>query len=567
MFGWYRQEDPYIGWFCEGVELQLFHQVAIQNIAIFPQKVQEGRVRLRLCSEFDQPCQVEAYLKKIFPTEESGERKIGCFHVAERTLDVVLECAADAWSPETPNLYGVRVAVLGDEGIPVDDAVVETGFRIISQEQGELRLNGERFLMTGALCMQFLPPHEETSVTHICPRSEQILWQELMVKQLNGNTLRMHVLGYGTNDRRYARLADRLGLLLIWTTRYIDSLEHAARYGAWEAEEGYIRQIKARINHPSIIMWEGANEYHPSLKDIDRMYQCFVPTVKEADSTRLICPVSHLYYAGDMLPHPGCGFYNDAGTMDEGQCPAKAAPYWNDPNVIRSAHTYEILLGYGTDWRKMRCQEWSMQQELIDSTWHAYIVSEFAVIGRQNPGTPEAENYFKEYSYEFPDDDILGFRFGKDEWRQSQAYQALAAKADVQAMRLAGVDGMLWCCLMGGANDGGYLKPIIDCYGYPKLAYHTLREGYQQLYVTSDNVDVLKKPGWQIRPVVLETKQGRQYQLKVRLYEEAGELLAEHSYPVMEGVAGRMCFHAWEPPVPEDGYYEIQYCIMEKEQG
>lgn len=564
LFGWHRQEDPYNGWFCETVELQLFHQVEIRDIEVFPLEVNEGRVRFRIRAGFDRPCQTEIYLKKIFPEAEPKERKIGCFDAGEGMLDVVLECGADAWSPEEPNLYMIRVAALGDGGAPVDEAVVETGFRTISQEQGELRLNGKPFLMTGALCMQFLPPHAETSVTHICPRTEQILEQELMVKHLNGNTMRMHVLGYGTNDKRYARLADRLGLLLIWTTRYIDSLEHGARHGVWEAREGYVRQIKARINHPSIIIWEGANEYHPSLADIDHMYNCFVPAVKEADPTRLICPISHLYYAGDIYPLEECGFYNDSGTADQAQCPAEASVYWRDSHVIRSAHTYAILLGYGNGWKKMRCQEWSMQQELLESADHAYIVSEFAVIGRQDPGTPEAEKYFKEYSYEFPDDDILGFRFRKDEWRQSQAYQALAAKADVQAMRLAGVDGMLWCCLMGGANDGGYLKPVIDCYGYPKLAYHTLKEGYQQLYVTSRSVDVLKKPGWQIHPVALGTKPGRQYQLEIRLCEESGELLAVHTYPLTEGTGGRMEFPVWEPPVREDGYYEVQYCIFEK---
>ena len=64
---------------------------------------------------------------------------------------------------------------------------------------------------------------------------------------------------------------------------------------------------------------------------------------------------------------------------------------------------------------------------------------------------------------------------------------------------------MLWCCLMSGANDGGYMKPPIDMYGYPKLAFYTLRETFSPLCVMSADVEPLKAPGFEISPVVLGT--------------------------------------------------------------
>lgn len=562
LFGWHRQEDPYNGWFCEGVSLQFFHQIQVRRPEVITLSVGGGQVRCRMTAETSQDCEIRAFIRKIFPSEEAEERLIGVGWSRKGRFELETEFTADSWSPETPRLYSVRLAAIKN-GEEVDDAVVETGFRTISQENGRLWLNGKTIVLTGALLMQFLPPHRETSITHICPDTEQILWQEMMLKRMNGNTMRMHILGYGTNDRRYAALADRLGLLLIWTTRYIDSVEQMMWQETWKAGKGYQQQIKERINHPSIIMWEGANEYHPSLRDIDRIYKSFVPMVKEADPSRLICPVSHLYYAGDMLPLDGCACYNDEGTEDHEHHKVHASRYWTDAQVIRSAHTYEILLGYGSSWKKMRKQEWSMQKELLENRKRAYIVSEFAVIGMQDPTTPEAGEYFNEYSYEEKDDDILGFRFDREEWRESQAFQALAAKADVQVMRLKGVDGMLWCCLMGGANDAGYRKPVIDSYGYPKLAFYTLKEGYQELYVASADVDVLKGKKMNLHPVVFGAGKDKSWQVEVIVRDERGKMVDRHVYPQITGGTDPIALASWKPVLPGTGYYSIQYRISE----
>ncbi len=566
LFNWHRQKDAYNGWFCEEVSLDVYHEVRIDNMTVLPIAVADDEVTCRISTDLMGDLeyrQISVYLRKVYPVSEQAELCLGTFDAC-REFDEILTFDADAWSIETPNLYEVRLLVCEKDGKPVDDAAQETGFRIIEQQDGDILLNGKKIILKGALTMQFLPPHHETSATHICPRTEQIVAQEMMVKRMNGNTLRMHILGYGSNDVRYARIADRLGLLLIWTTRYIDSVEQMALQEKWAAKDGFIRQISERLNHPSIIMWEGSNEFHPSLDDIDRICEQFVPAVKSVDTSRIICPVSHLYYAGDIYPKEGCSFYNDAGTRDQARNAVKANENWMDPLVIRSAHTYDILLGYGSKWDRLRTQAWSMQKELVESTEHAYIVSEFAVIGRQNPDTPEAQEYFNEYSYEFADERASGVMFSRDEWRQSQAYQALAAKADVQMMRMQGIDGMLWCCLQGGANDAGYLKPPIDCYGYPKLAFYTLKEGFQDLYVATDNIDVVKGKDFRITPEIYGIKQGEKYRLNARITDYKGNVIVLHYY---EGVAkqdDRIKLPTWQPQLPENGYYGVRFELTVK---
>ncbi len=563
LFNWHRQKDAYNGWFCEEVWIDFFHGIRIDDVTIVPEKLDGTEMTSNITATVSKDCDVNVYMKKVSPAAEAEEIFVGSYRTKDGKLDATFAITPELWTPETPNLYAVRVTALDADGKEVDDAVVETGFRTIEQKDGDILLNGEKIVLTGALTMQFLPPYRETPVTHICPWTEQIVWQELMVKAMCGNTLRMHILGYGSNDARYARIADRLGLMLIWTTRYLDSVEQMVLQDNWAMKDGFLRQIQERMNHPSIIMWEGSNEFHPCLSDIDRICDEFVPAVKAVDMSRIICPISHLYYAGDMIPLPNCGFYNDAGDADHAGNPMKATENWTDPMVIRSAHTYGILLGYGTKWDRMRTQKWTMQKEMVESKDHAYIVSEFAVIGRQNPNTPEAKEYFNEYSYEFADERASGMVFTRDEWRQSQAYQALAAKVDVQMMRLEGIDGMLWCCLLGGANDAGYLKPPIDCYGYPKLAFYTLKEGFQNLYVATNSVDVIKGTGFDLTPVVFGAKAGECYSLKAVITNEAGEVVAEHVYDAVTAECDRADFAAWNPELSADGYYAVRFEIAQ----
>lgn len=563
LFNWHRQKDAHNGWFSNTVWIDYYNSIEITAPEALPISVENNNVVCDFRANVSNDCSIKAYIRKIFPISEESETFIGELDVENNKAKATLAFKADAWTPESPNLYAVRLVATDKDGKIVDDVVCETGFRTICQNKGKLLLNGKPIVLTGALLMQFLPPHSETPVTHICPTTEQVLWQELMVKRMNGNTMRIHILGYGTNDARYARIADRIGLMLMWTTRYIDSVEQMALQNYWAAKDGYLKQVKERINNPSIIMWEGTNEYHPTLSDIDRIYEAFVPAVKRVDGTRLLSPISHLYYAGDMIPKPNCAFYNDAGTADHFGNPVTASKYWTDELVVRSAHTYEVLLGYGTPWRKMRNQEWSMQNELFESENSAYIVSEFAVTGRQNPNSPKAKEFFNKYSYEFPDEDVLGFRFKEEEWEFSQAYQALAAKFNVKVMRERGADGMLWCCLMGGANDAGYLKPPIDCYGYPKFAFYTLKEGYNKLYAADSSLDALRPHGFEICPTLFGTEENKEYNLTVTLTDNNGVTIEERVYNKIKGDGNNITLPLWKPKLQNNGYYVLLFKIEE----
>lgn len=561
LFNWHRQTDTYNGWFCEKVTLTFVNEAVISDVLVKTYEAVSGAVKGNVSAKICCADKAKVSIKKIFPSK-SDEIELGTYSIKDGKLDVDFTANAEIWTPDTPNLYAVYVTALDSDGNAIDDEVIETGFRTIGQKDGKVILNGEPIVLTGALLMQFMPPHDDTPVTHICPRDEQIWQQEKLVRLMGGNTLRLHMLGYGSNDIRYARYADRIGILLIWITRFIDSAEQMAFGGKWPALSGYIKQISARRNHPSIIIWEGSNEYHPNLEDIDNIYTKFVPAVKEVDSTRLICPISHLYYAADSYPYPGCGYYDDAGEHDHDFNPIKAPKEWTDPLVVRSAHTYELLLGYGTGWDRLRTQCWSIQPDMFKSKNHAYLVTEFAVIGRPNPNIPEADTFFNDKSYEVGDEVAgLGFNFERNQWRESQAYQALCAKAATQVLRLNDADGMLWCCLMSGANNGSYLKPPIDCYGYPKFAFYTLKEGYQDTCVVSESVDVLKGSKFTVSPVVVGLKSGETCSVLAELTDKDGNVVSSKTFENVVGTNDNISLPQFDAEVGKDGYYCMRYTL------
>ncbi len=561
LYAWHRHADPYNAWFAGRTEIVRAPRYIDAQPAVFTQSVSNsgatavvrwalGELPAGVCDGY------EIHLAPSFPT--AGDSVCVAAGPLAGDLDAAITVDVTPWSPETPVLYDLAVRLLAGHDC-VMEKTVTTGFRTIEQRGGAIYLNGERIILKGALSMQFLPPYDRVPINHVCPTDEEIARQALEIRRMNGNCLRMHQLGYGTNDPRFAEIFDKLGVLLIWTTRLIDAAENLMWSEEWHQREDFAAEMRAVINHPSIIVWEGSNELHTDLSHIDRVYDTFVDTVTAVDPTRLICPVSHLYYGGGIY-ECGCRYYNNDGTLDESGAPAVSSHGWNHPLVLRSAHTYCLLLGYGTSWRAMATQSWRWQEEMLRDDRRAYLVSEYAIIGRQNPETPEAKAFINKDSYEFGDEmAALRFRFADDEWRLSQAFQALCASVATSRLHQFGADGMLWCCLSSGANNASYLKPPLDFYGYKKWAYYALTEAFAQVQAFNSEPDVLLPQGYRLTPTLCGLAAGEVYDLSVELVGEDGRVLHTDAQTV---VAGEDYATAGAPialPAVPDGYYTIRY--------
>ena len=556
-YSWHRNKDPYIAWLARDIYMDILPEGYIRDLAVKTVGISGNKVKAKISFKtvnFKKGQKAEIYLAK----SPLGEEKVVFEGDAAESFEAETEFGADLWTCENPALYTVRAELI-ENGNHVDDEIIETGFRIIEQKNGDILLNGRKILLNGALWMQFLPPYENIVLSHICPTTKEIVWQAAMTKALNGNVARFHMLGYGNNDPRFAEVCDRLGLMNIWTTRLIDSAETIDVKNGWRAGKIYAGQMKEVINHPSIIMWEGSNEFHSSRAVLDKMYDEFVKTVKAADDTRLICPCSHLYYGGGLYGNKGF-YYQDDGLSDQNFEPCQSSFGWKDEKVVRSSHNYEILLGYGNRWDIFREQAWQSQPALFKSKGHAYIISEFAIVGRQDNRTKEAEIYYKDDSYELADEKrAFGEAYEKLDFKLSQAYQALCAYNAVKYMRYLGADGLMWCCLSGGANDGSYIKPPIDFYGYKKQAFYALKEGFAETICFDKKAEVVYNGKYVCEPVLTGAEKGKTYNVTVEIKNQSGEVVCEKTTTV-KATAFTIDLESFAVDL-KDGYYSVGYLV------
>ena len=560
-YSWHRNKDPYVGWFLGEFYIDLLPELYASDLRIKTLKAEGKRIRALISFKTSRDCDAELYIEQSFPNK--GERvSLGVAPVVNGAFQGEFEFEAEPWTTENPFLYNVCAELIDKDGVKRDDLTEQTGFRTIEQKNGEILLNGKRVILKGALLMQFLPPYENILKSHVCPTNEEIARQILQIKAMNGNTARLHMLGYGTNDARFAEMCDRAGVLLIWTTSLIDSLETVKWGNIWRQAEKYAEQMRDVINHPSIIMWEGSNEFHADKFNFDAMFDAFVSAVKKEDDSRLICPSSHVYYGGGLYGKEGF-YYQDDGRADQDFEPAKSSFGWTDKSVIRSSHNYQLLLGYGNKWDVFRKQNWLSQPALLNSKKHAYIISEFAVIGRQDHTTDECTKYVKCDSYEFTDEDnALGVKLKQEDWRLSQAYQAVCADRIIKKLISMDADGMTWCCLSGGANDASYLKPPIDFYGYAKYAFYVMKDDFAPLICYSSDTRLKAGNDFTVMPEIYGTVRGAKYKASVTVKNEKGAVEDEKTY---EFVADSLKFglESFKPKISGGGYYEIEYSIEE----
>ena len=306
--------DPYIGWFLGRATLILTNRCMIKDVFAYTGSLdgaarQVNRILLQYSGVYAFEGSVEVNYYPWFPVE--GEKVATMKQNIEirPSVDneIVLEMPVDnpvLWSPESPNLYRVEVILRDKEGREIDDYMLTTGIRTISQKDGNLYVNNRPEILKGAQILGSRYPVETMSKNYKCVSDETIAKDLMMIKEMNGNLLRLHVHAEkdttdGINDPRYAEYADQLGVYLLWqTAAWIREGE------AWNVDfEGYPKFMRQVCNHPSIVMWEASN--HPNrfkLHDISdshdfvtRVYR----TLSAVDTSRLISPTSfwqHMHY-------------------------------------------------------------------------------------------------------------------------------------------------------------------------------------------------------------------------------------------------------------------------------
>ncbi len=472
----------------------------------------------------------------------------------------------DLWFPESPRLYKVVVQLEDEQGAPLDDAVVTTGIRTVSQEGGTFRVNGRPAMMNGGLVFGFRSPLDRIAQWLRCPPEENLIREILLVKKMNGNTVRMSQHdgpAGGVNDPRYAEIGDQLGVMFQWgTTAWVRT--DSPYLLDFESLPSYIRQIR---NHPSIVMWQPTN--HPKFPggpaEGMAWFKQVYDTIWAEDQSRLIAPTSSL---NRIRPR------NDDGTMDHDGNLVSPIPAWVAPMITRG--DMDHIIGYGADWSELRTypspaefegeQGWrekGFRNDYLNSPDRAYFDFESEESTAQpnwtlHQGKPE----YRIRSYELDQDRSVGRRLNFEEWRQSQAWQAVGAYEAYRKKRWLDYDGMVWCTIDGGGNTATYEKPLTDYYGQAKIAFYAVKMAFQPTLAGSKNVDLAYGPDDDIPIALLHLGAARRVDVSVRVLSLQGNELAARTFRAIPVPDGRSCtdLPALRFNLP-DGLYAFEYRV------
>jgi beta-galactosidase/beta-glucuronidase len=228
---------------------------------------------------------------------------------------------AKLWSPESPFLYDLEVAVSQD-GEPVDEVKSYVGMRKISTSRDEngvvrMQLNNRDYFHFGPLDQGWWPDGLYTA-----PTDEALLYDIQKTKDFGFNMIRKHVK---VEPARWYYHCDREGILVWqdmpngdrspqWQMRsYFDGKELKR---SAESEENYRREWKEIMDlcysNPSVVVWVPFNEAWGQFKTEE-----IVEWTKDYDPSRLVNPASggNHYEVGDILdmhnyPNPVMGLYH-----------------------------------------------------------------------------------------------------------------------------------------------------------------------------------------------------------------------------------------------------------------
>ena len=189
----------------------------------------------------------------------------------------------ELWSPERPNLYDLRVELVGAGGEVLDRVDSYFGQRKVSTHDDKIYLNNEPYYLRMVLDQGYWP---ESLLTP--PTEEAIKYDIEMTKKFGFNGSRKH---QKVEDPRWLYWCDRLGLVVwgemanafdIYTDEYVERFTDE-----WQ------RAVQRDYNHPSIIAWTPINESW-GVNDIltDRRQQAHAKSLYyltlSLDSTRLV---------------------------------------------------------------------------------------------------------------------------------------------------------------------------------------------------------------------------------------------------------------------------------------
>jgi beta-galactosidase/beta-glucuronidase len=305
----HTSKDLYFGWFAGRMSLDLTNTIHVDDVFVYTEKLGDPatlNVTMEVTNKAAKPFDGEAVIRFFpwYPSQSATPSSVDRVKVkldAAKTATISKSVSVGKpllWDYENPNLYKVVVTLVDKSGKSQDDYVVTTGIRTISEEGGTFRINGKESVLNGATWMQFLAPFDKSTTWHRCCPESWIVKGILMIRAMDGNTIRKHEASCAYSDPRFAEIGDQLGVMYMWVstgwTRKHWTRENKNPDGSKMPLDKSVAEFTVDIrqvrNHPSIVMWEIFNE-SVNKKDRDSLFEAFYPAIYKTDPSRFIMPL------------------------------------------------------------------------------------------------------------------------------------------------------------------------------------------------------------------------------------------------------------------------------------
>jgi len=231
------------------------------------------------------------------------------------------------WTAETPYLYRVMLTLIDAVGQPIDTRLFRHGFREVSVQGRELRVNGRPVKLLGVNHHDWDPEGG-----HAMPY-ERLLQDVRLMKLHNINAVRT---SHYPADERFLALCDEYGLYVLGEANVETHGARLAMRGdrRWRAAmiDRMERMVLRDRNHPCVIMWSLGNE-----SCSDERFAAMAAAARALDATRPI------HYEGDHL-----GEYTDVYSM------MYATPAQWERIALGEAPPRLALLAAEGDWRVLK---------------------------------------------------------------------------------------------------------------------------------------------------------------------------------------------------------------------
>jgi len=406
------------------------------------------------------------------------------------------------WSPDNPHRY-VLDARLADGERTIDTVQTRFGMRSLTVEDGDFALNGHRIFIKGA----FWEGQYPNTLAH--PRDPEIVRREIrLAKQAGFNMLRPWRM---PPVPAIMDLCDEMGMLL-------SGAPAVENMGYWPEEtpemerrwtEDMLAMIRRDRNHPSIVLWETANEIIRKSNLLPR-HRISVKA-RALDPTRLIIDES----GGSRAPW-GSHVY---------------LPYCSEPVPMIDRHIYRPSPVSQRDYRHLNTYGQADQVTLISEVGYggapdlADNVRRYKEHG--NPKTPDYRFHVRlldSLNKLMDQHDLRGlFSDASALCLATQGLQAEGNKLQLEALRLnPKVDG--YCLHAYTAGDWVIGAGVLDIWRQPKLLYQACTEVQRPVYLAihADPQNVYAYKGTKLTVTVVNDGSKQQADLSVSVKDASG---------------------------------------------